>query len=91
MDWSTVQLPIFRSKKGSNFKDWVSSWTAYLISKIKKKSSSNIFTPCILLLKVGFIYDLILVSFINYFNLIKYYLTKYSMTAIWVYLCCRMR
>lgn len=55
IDWSNVQLPIFRSKKGSNFKDWVSSWTAYLISKIKKKNSSNVFAPCILLLKVWFI------------------------------------
>ncbi|XP_041373194.1 serine/threonine-protein kinase ATR-like [Gigantopelta aegis] len=45
-DWSNLPKPIFHSKKGSNFKDWVSNWTGYLISKVKQPKASLIFQSC---------------------------------------------
>ena len=33
-DWSTLPRPIYRSKKGAKFEQWVSTFTGYLTSKV---------------------------------------------------------
>ncbi|GFR86846.1 serine/threonine-protein kinase atr, partial [Elysia marginata] len=39
--------PIYGSEKGKTFKDWVSNWTGYLISKVKSGKACQVFTACI--------------------------------------------
>ncbi|RUS83841.1 hypothetical protein EGW08_008382 [Elysia chlorotica] len=39
--------PIYGSEKGKTFKDWVSNWTGYLISKVKAGKACQVFTACI--------------------------------------------
>ncbi|KAH9492123.1 hypothetical protein Btru_027012 [Bulinus truncatus] len=38
--------PLYGSSKGKNFKDWVSNWTGYLITKIKLGKASKVFMAC---------------------------------------------
>lgn len=46
-DWDNLQKPIYCSKKGHTFKDWVSTWTGYLSSKIKVNSKPyEVFKSC---------------------------------------------
>ncbi|XP_060578307.1 serine/threonine-protein kinase ATR-like [Ruditapes philippinarum] len=46
-NWSSLQKPIYCSKKGNSFKDWVSTWTGYLSSKVKANSKAHkVFKSC---------------------------------------------
>ncbi|ESO95576.1 hypothetical protein LOTGIDRAFT_176666, partial [Lottia gigantea] len=45
-NWSDLPKPIYRSCKGSNFKDWVSNWTGFLISKVKHPKAQRVFQTC---------------------------------------------
>ncbi|XP_059175094.1 serine/threonine-protein kinase ATR-like isoform X2 [Physella acuta] len=38
--------PIYGSEKGKNFKDWISNWTGYLITKINPGTAKQVFTAC---------------------------------------------
>ncbi|KAJ8304682.1 hypothetical protein KUTeg_018265, partial [Tegillarca granosa] len=42
-DWSKLVKPIYGSEKGHDFKSWVSTWTAYLTSKVVKEKAKKIF------------------------------------------------
>ncbi|KAK6188750.1 hypothetical protein SNE40_004864 [Patella caerulea] len=44
--WSNLPKPIYRSVKGNNFKEWVSNWTGYLISKVKQPKAFRVFQTC---------------------------------------------
>ncbi|KAL3865678.1 hypothetical protein ACJMK2_043042 [Sinanodonta woodiana] len=45
-DWTGLQRPIYCSKKGNNYKDWVSTWTGYLSSKVKQEKTHRVFKSC---------------------------------------------
>ncbi|XP_045160246.2 serine/threonine-protein kinase ATR-like [Mercenaria mercenaria] len=46
-NWSSLQKPIYCSKKGNSLKDWVSTWTGYLSSKVKANSKAHkVFKSC---------------------------------------------
>ncbi|XP_064619014.1 serine/threonine-protein kinase ATR-like [Lineus longissimus] len=45
-DWSTLPHPIYHSKKGNNFNDWVCTWTGYLISKVAADKPMRVFQSC---------------------------------------------
>lgn len=34
-NWSRLPKPIYRSSKGRVFNEWVSTWTSYMITKVK--------------------------------------------------------
>ncbi|XP_025077039.1 serine/threonine-protein kinase ATR-like isoform X1 [Pomacea canaliculata] len=46
MDWSNLPKPIYGSRKGNTYKDWVSNWTGYLVSKVKEKQARQVFEAC---------------------------------------------
>nr|KAG5699555.1 hypothetical protein BaRGS_033751 [Batillaria attramentaria] len=45
-DWSSLPKPIYGSIKGGNFRDWVSNWTCYLVSKVKDGKAQQVFQAC---------------------------------------------
>ncbi|XP_064607735.1 serine/threonine-protein kinase ATR-like [Liolophura sinensis] len=45
-DWSKLEKPIYMSKKGSKFKDWVTIWTGYLTSKVTEDKARKVFLSC---------------------------------------------
>ncbi|KAL4227217.1 hypothetical protein ACF0H5_012662 [Mactra antiquata] len=46
-NWSNLQKPIYGTKKGNTFKDWVSTWTNYLSSKVKTEGQAyKVFKSC---------------------------------------------
>ncbi|XP_052214022.1 serine/threonine-protein kinase ATR-like isoform X2 [Dreissena polymorpha] len=51
-NWSNLQKPIYGSKKGNSFKDWVSTWTGYLSSKVLEESKAHrVFKACSAVIK----------------------------------------
>ncbi|CAL1526088.1 unnamed protein product, partial [Lymnaea stagnalis] len=38
--------PLYGSERGKNFKEWVSNWTGYLITKVKEGKASKVFLAC---------------------------------------------
>ncbi|XP_013417435.1 serine/threonine-protein kinase ATR-like isoform X2 [Lingula anatina] len=44
--WSNLPHPIYGSRKGSNFKEWVSTWSTSLVSKVKLPKASKVFRAC---------------------------------------------
>ncbi|XP_070572431.1 serine/threonine-protein kinase ATR-like isoform X2 [Ptychodera flava] len=45
-NWSSLIKPVYRSKKGKTFKDWVCTWTGYLLTKIRQEKASRVFRAC---------------------------------------------
>ncbi|XP_030832739.1 serine/threonine-protein kinase ATR-like [Strongylocentrotus purpuratus] len=43
--------PIYRSKKAKTFKDWVCTWTSYLVTKVKASKPGRIFRACSMIIK----------------------------------------
>ncbi|XP_041465563.1 serine/threonine-protein kinase ATR-like [Lytechinus variegatus] len=43
--------PIYRSKKVKTFKDWVCTWTSYLVTKVKATKPGRIFRACSMIIK----------------------------------------
>ena len=33
VDWSALEKPIYQSKKGKTYNDWIKTFTGYMISK----------------------------------------------------------
>lgn len=50
-DWSKQVTPIYCSEKGHNFENWVSTWTGYLSSKVKKGFAREVFLSCSAVIK----------------------------------------
>ncbi|XP_077988664.1 serine/threonine-protein kinase ATR-like [Glandiceps talaboti] len=50
-DWSGVTKPIYRSKQGRTFKDWVCTWTGYQLTKIRHEKASQVFKACSTIIK----------------------------------------
>ena len=34
VDWSSIEKPIYQSKKGRTYNDWIRTFTGYMISKV---------------------------------------------------------
>ncbi|OPL31024.1 hypothetical protein AM593_07600, partial [Mytilus galloprovincialis] len=45
-DWSKITKPIFLSEKSKTFAEWVSTWTGYLLSKVKQDHARSVFVSC---------------------------------------------
>ncbi|XP_022800792.1 serine/threonine-protein kinase ATR-like [Stylophora pistillata] len=45
-NWSGLLKPIYRSTKGRVYNEWVSTWTSYMITKVKGQKPSHIFQAC---------------------------------------------
>lgn len=82
MDWSNLPKPIYGSRKGNTYKDWVSNWTGYLVSKVW--TWIGFFHPGLLGKRsmlcghVGLCDYFISNIFLNY--------TKMVITMLWIYL-----
>ncbi|XP_038072304.1 serine/threonine-protein kinase ATR-like [Patiria miniata] len=49
--WTNIPKPIYRSKKGKTYKDWVCAWTGYLVTKVRSPQASQIFKSCSVIIK----------------------------------------
>ncbi|RMX47129.1 hypothetical protein pdam_00018677 [Pocillopora damicornis] len=45
-NWSGLPKPIYRSTKGRVYNEWVSTWTSYMITKVKGQKPSHTFQAC---------------------------------------------
>ncbi|KAK3744393.1 hypothetical protein QZH41_012155, partial [Actinostola sp. cb2023] len=45
-NWSRLAKPIYRSPKSKTFSDWASTWTSYMITKVKEGKPARIFQAC---------------------------------------------
>ncbi|XP_071509803.1 serine/threonine-protein kinase ATR-like [Diadema antillarum] len=43
--------PIYRSKKAKTYKEWVCTWTSYLVTKVKADKPGKIFRACSMIIK----------------------------------------
>ncbi|XP_052796079.1 serine/threonine-protein kinase ATR-like isoform X2 [Mya arenaria] len=51
-NWANLHKPIYGSRKGSTFKDWVSTWTLYLSSKVRAEGKPfKVFRACSAVIK----------------------------------------
>ncbi|KAJ8029668.1 Serine/threonine-protein kinase ATR [Holothuria leucospilota] len=48
---SNVPKPIYRSAKGSTYKDWVCYWAGYLVNQVKQEKASRVFSACRVIIK----------------------------------------
>lgn len=44
--WENLQKPIYGSAKGLKYKDWISTWTAYLSSRVTQDRPFKVFQAC---------------------------------------------
>ncbi|XP_033634079.1 serine/threonine-protein kinase ATR-like [Asterias rubens] len=49
--WTNIPKPIYLSKKGKTYKDWVCAWTGYLVTKVQSSLASRIFKSCSVIIK----------------------------------------
>ncbi|XP_071964795.1 serine/threonine-protein kinase ATR-like isoform X2 [Antedon mediterranea] len=49
--WASLTKPIYRSKRVKNYKEWVCTWTGYLVSKVKQDKPAKVFRSCSMIVK----------------------------------------
>ncbi|XP_033108232.1 serine/threonine-protein kinase ATR-like isoform X2 [Anneissia japonica] len=49
--WASLTKPIYRSRRGKTYKEWVCTWTGYLVSKVKQDKPSKVFRSCSMIIK----------------------------------------
>ncbi len=42
----TYKLPVYTSRKGISYEDWLSDWSCHLMSKVKEKKTQAVFCAC---------------------------------------------
>ncbi|XP_049596564.1 serine/threonine-protein kinase ATR [Syngnathus scovelli] len=51
VNWADLKKPVYLSNQGGKFSDWAATWAAYLISKVRHKLASRVFTCCSFIIK----------------------------------------